>query len=150
MKSAAKGVLFPPGHGSGSRIKTITMWLLRGFPVFAAVFSYWRPGLSCHLSPSLHSPCEFRHLDLQRIVDFNMLSDSAIVVGDNVLRPGGQTLDRCCAPSGPTFHFKGTPLRPRCTERVLILRQPTSSPRMFEVGGDQALSCRISCTCRHV
>jgi len=28
------------------------------------------------------------HLDLQRIVDFNMLSDRAIVVGDNVLRPG--------------------------------------------------------------
>lgn len=28
------------------------------------------------------------HLDLQRIVDFNMLSDNAIVVGDNVLRPG--------------------------------------------------------------
>lgn len=28
------------------------------------------------------------HLDLQRIVDFNMLSDTAIVVGDNVLRPG--------------------------------------------------------------
>jgi len=26
--------------------------------------------------------------DLQRIVDFNMLSDKAIVVGDNVLRPG--------------------------------------------------------------
>ena len=26
--------------------------------------------------------------DLQRIVDFNMLSDRAIVVGDNVLRPG--------------------------------------------------------------
>ena len=26
--------------------------------------------------------------DLQRIVDFNMLSDTAIVVGDNVLRPG--------------------------------------------------------------
>ncbi|CAK9033070.1 Catechol O-methyltransferase [Durusdinium trenchii] len=28
------------------------------------------------------------HLDLQRIVDFNMLSETAIVVGDNVLRPG--------------------------------------------------------------
>eukprot|EP00931_Biecheleriopsis_adriatica_P085933 TRINITY_DN6069_c0_g1_i3.p1 TRINITY_DN6069_c0_g1~~TRINITY_DN6069_c0_g1_i3.p1 ORF type:complete len:984 (+),score=175.51 TRINITY_DN6069_c0_g1_i3:75-2954(+) len=28
------------------------------------------------------------HLDLQRIVDSNMLSDTAIIVGDNVLRPG--------------------------------------------------------------
>eukprot|EP00933_Yihiella_yeosuensis_P054447 TRINITY_DN5289_c0_g1_i6.p1 TRINITY_DN5289_c0_g1~~TRINITY_DN5289_c0_g1_i6.p1 ORF type:complete len:859 (+),score=116.74 TRINITY_DN5289_c0_g1_i6:221-2578(+) len=28
------------------------------------------------------------HLDLQRIVDLKMLSDTAIVVGDNVLRPG--------------------------------------------------------------
>merc|ERR1711865_1239310 len=28
------------------------------------------------------------HLDLKRIVDFGMLSDTAIVVGDNVLRPG--------------------------------------------------------------
>jgi len=28
------------------------------------------------------------HLDLQRIVEYNLLSDTAIIVGDNVLRPG--------------------------------------------------------------
>ena len=42
---------------------------------------------TCTCSTVLHG-APWWSKDLQRIVDFNMLSDRAIVVGDNVLRPG--------------------------------------------------------------
>jgi len=41
------------------------------------------------------------HLDLDRIVSFNMLSDSAIVVGDNVLRPGSPQFMYWTCVAGP-------------------------------------------------
>jgi len=41
------------------------------------------------------------HLDLGRIVSFNMLSDSAIIVGDNVLRPGAPQFMYWTCVAGP-------------------------------------------------
>jgi len=41
------------------------------------------------------------HLDLQRIVGYNLLSDTAIVVGDNVLRPGSPQFMYWVCTEGP-------------------------------------------------
>lgn len=41
------------------------------------------------------------HLDLDRIINYNMLSDSAIIVGDNVLRPGSPQFMYWTCVAGP-------------------------------------------------
>ncbi|CAJ1337936.1 unnamed protein product [Effrenium voratum] len=67
------------------------------------------------------------HLDLQRIVDFNMLSDSAIVVGDNVLRPGAPQFMYWNSVAGP-YETQVVSLREYKQEVVEDIEQSKPSP----------------------